>query len=439
MAGSEIRTRIAPSPTGPLHVGTARAALFSELFARQGGGSFILRIEDTDRERSEERYENEIKEGLDWLGIHWDEVFSQSERGELYHTAIQHLLASGAAYQEEGSEAVRIKVEPQEVVFNDLVRGQIKVHTNAWGGDFVIARTPRDPLYHLAVVVDDADMQISHVIRGEDHLSNTPRHILLQRALGYKEPKWAHLPLLLNERGGKLSKRDGEVGLLKYREAGFLPEALLNYLALLGWSPGDDREFYTHDELIKAFSLEGVQKGGAVFSVTKLAAFNKHYLRKLSGQELLERARPYLPPTKVKAIDDAYLIAALSTEQERVSTLGEFGEAIEFFLPGWEGVYPAAMLVWWKSDMEKTQQYLQQLTECLEQFSSEGFTEKTLGDTLLAWVDEKKMGRGDVLWPMRVALTGREHSPGPFEVAAVLGKTETIRRLKNALAKMAGL
>jgi len=439
MAGSEVRTRIAPSPTGPLHVGTARAALFSELFARHHGGSFILRIEDTDRERSEKRYEKEIKEGLSWLGIHWDEAFRQSERGELYHTAVQHLLASGAAYQEEGSEAVRIKIEPQEVVFNDLVRGQVKIHTDAWGGDFVIARTPRDPLYHLAVVVDDAAMQISHVIRGEDHLSNTPKHILLQRALGYKEPKWAHLPLLLNGRGGKLSKRDEETGLLKYREAGFLPEALLNYLALLGWSSGDDREFYTHDELIKAFSLEGVQKGGAVFSVTKLVAFNKHYLRKLPGQELLERARPYLAHTKAKAIDDAYLIAALSTEQERVGTLGEFREAMDFFLPGWKGAYLTTMLVWRKSDMEKTQQYLQQLTECLEQFSSEDFTEKTLEDALLAWVDEKKMGRGDVLWPMRVALTGREYSPGPFEVAAVLGKTETIRRLKNALAKMAGL
>ena len=166
MAGSEVRTRIAPSPTGPLHVGTARAALFSELFARHHGGSFILRIEDTDRERSEKRYEKEIKEGLSWLGIRWDEAFRQSERGELYHAAIQHLLASGKAYQEEGSEAVRIKIEPQEVVFNDLVRGQVKIHTDAWGGDFVIARTPRDPLYHLAVVVDDAAMQISHVIRG---------------------------------------------------------------------------------------------------------------------------------------------------------------------------------------------------------------------------------------------------------------------------------
>ena len=439
MAGSEVRTRIAPSPTGPLHVGTARAALFSELFARHHGGSFILRIEDTDRERSEKRYEKEIKEGLSWLGIRWDEAFRQSERGELYHAAIQHLLASGKAYQEEGSEAVRIKIEPQEVVFNDLVRGQVKIHTDAWGGDFVIARTPRDPLYHLAVVVDDAAMQISHVIRGEDHLSNTPKHILLQRALGYKEPKWAHLPLLLNERGGKLSKRDEETGLLKYREAGFLPEALLNYLALLGWNSGDDREFYTHDELIKAFSLEGVQKGGAVFSVTKLAAFNKHYLRKLPGQELLERARPYLAHTKAKAMDDAYLIAALSTEQERVGTLGEFRKAMDFFLPGWKGVYLTTMLVWRKSDMGKTQQYLQQLIGRLEQFSSEDFTEKTLEDALLAWVDEKKMGRGDVLWPMRVALTGREHSPGPFEVAAVLGKTETIRRLKNALAKMAGL
>ena len=290
-----VRVRMPPSPTGLLHVGTARAALFNELYAHQNKGHFIIRIEDTDQERSRPEYEKEILEGLAWLGLTWDEgpdvgggfgPYRQSERGDIYGRAILKLLESGRAYQIEDSEAIKLKVDPQEVVFEDLIRGRVVIHSDTWGGDFVIARGPSDPVYHLAVVIDDAAQRISHIIRGEDHLTNTARHILLQQALGLATPLYAHLPLLLDEKRRKLSKRRGETSLLSFRDQGYLPEAMLNYLALLGWNPGDNREFFTHAELIELFDLTKVQKGGAIFSVDKLNSFNQHYLRQKSHKQL---------------------------------------------------------------------------------------------------------------------------------------------------------
>lgn len=445
MNKSKIRVRIAPSPTGQIHVGNVRTALFNELFARHEGGKFILRIEDTDKARSTPEYERIILEGLKWVGITWDEgpdiggkfgPYRQSERAELYQKAIEQLLHEEKAYKE--GEAVKLKVEPQEVVFEDLVRGVVKTHSDAWGGDFVIARAIDDPVFHLAVVVDDAAMQISHVIRGEDHLSNTARHILLQRALGYPTPQYAHMPLLLDEQRKKLSKRSGETHLLAYRDMGYLSEAVLNYLAQLGWSPKDDREYLTREELIQAFTLDGIQKAGAIFSLAKLQAMNKHYLRKLSGEEILERTRPYVHFVGVHKVSEDYLIAALTTEQERVATLKELGEAIAFFLPDWPADYTPEILVWKKSDKEKTIELLKQLSRKLEGFSENDFTKETLGKNLMTWIDENKLGRGDTLWPMRVALTGKENSPGPFEAAAVLGKNETVKRIEAALTKLHG-
>ncbi len=438
MEKDKVRTRVAPSPTGPLHVGTARAALFNELFARSHKGSFLLRIEDTDASRSRKEYELSVEEGLKWLGLKWDEkIVRQSERSELYQEAVQRLLATGAAYQEGGDGVVKLKVPPRTIEFFDLIRGRVKIHTDTWGGDFIIARTLAEPLYHLAVVVDDAEMNISHVIRGEDHISNTPKHILLQKALGYSQPQWAHLPLLLNEQRRKLSKRDQEVDLLRYQEEGYLPEALLNYLALLGWSPGDDREFFTHQELIRAFNLNNVQKGGAVFSATKLRSINKHYLKRLSGEELLERIRPHWKnPRAVKSLDRKYLKAALDTERERVSTLGELAAAVSFFMPGWPADYDPLTLVWRKSDKSKTIKLMEALIRKLQQWPPGQFSEKQLKRELLHWIDREKLGRGDVLWPMRVAMTGQENSPGPFEVASVLGKNKSLERLRGALDKL---
>ncbi len=433
---ASIKTRIAPSPTGNLHVGTARSALFNELFARKQGGEFLVRVEDTDKERSKPEYEENIVEGLKWLGLTWDgDIVRQSENLEAHTAALQTLLDADKAYLED--KAIRLRVEPKEISFTDLVRGEVKVHTDGFEGDFVIARAIDDPLYHLAVVVDDHDMAITHVIRGEDHLHNTIKHILIQRALGYEQPEYAHLPLLLDENRKKLSKRAGETNLLAFRDMGYLPEAMVNYLALLGWNPGDDREIFSHEELIKEFSLEKVQKGGAIFSIEKLQSVNKHYIKELSSEELLKQAQPFLEKAGVEISDEEYMKQALATEQDRVATLAELPEAIGFFLPGWEADYDPGILVWRKSDADTTRELLTKLTQKIEMLEENEFIAERLEEVLMAWIDEHELGRGDTLWPMRVALTGREHSPGPFEVAAVLGRDETLKRLEIAEGKLA--
>lgn len=466
MSDTPIRVRIAPSPTGNLHVGTARAALFNELFARNHGGAFVIRIEDTDAERSKVEYEQTIMEGFSWLGITWDEgpdvggpyaPYRQSERKEHHTKALEKLLADGHAYrcycapkEKSGGEVhtckcpdisehdsttrfvIRLKVEPQEISFTDDIRGEVTVHTNSFGGDFVIARSIDDPLFHLAVVVDDADMKITHVIRGEDHLHNTIKHILIQRACGYTQPQYAHLPLLLDEQRRKLSKRAGETNLLAYRDMGYLPEAMLNYLALLGWGAKDNQEIFSHEELIDAFSLATVQKGGAIFSLQKLQSINKHYIRQLSPEELLTRTMPYLTQAGINTSNEAHIMAALTTEQERVATLSELPGAIAFFLPTWNATYEPQMLVWKKSTPERTKELLELLRDKLEAIPGDQYTPDFLQDLLMAWIDEKDLGRGDTLWPLRIALTGQEKSPGPFEVAAVLGKDVTLERIDIA-------
>lgn len=436
MAQQKVRVRMAPSPTGNLHVGTARAALFNELFARSQGGVFILRIEDTDRARSKPEFEKNILEGLKWLSLTWNEgPFRQSEREEIYKKELERLLAEGKAYKKAGEEAIRLKIEPQEVVFSDVVRGPVKTHTDSFGGDFVVARSAKDPLYHLAVVVDDAKMEITHVIRGEDHLSNTARQILLQRALGYATPIYAHVPLLVDAKRRKLSKRAGDTDLLSYRTKGYLPEAMLNYLALLGWNPKTDQEFFTHDELIRVFSLEGIQKGSAVFSLIKLNNMNQHYIRQLAPDQLFERVKPFLEKAGMDISNATWLTAALATEQPRVVTLAELPEAIRFFLPDGPGDYPVERLIWKKSALAETKRCLELVLKKLQEFEDD-FSAKVLQKKLLAWIDTEKLGRGEVLWPLRVALTGHEHSPGPFEVASVLGRSETVRRVNAALVKI---
>lgn len=445
MESETIRTRIAPSPTGNLHVGTARTALFNELFAKKNGGQFIIRIEDTDQERSLPEYEKSILDGLKWMGLSWDEgpdiggeygPYRQSERKTIHTEAIKRLLESGHAYQVEDGEAIKLKVKADTIVFNDLIRGEVKVHTDSWGGDFVIARNINDPVFHLAVVVDDAEQKITHVIRGEDHLVNTARHILLQRALGYRTPEYAHLPLLLDEQRKKLSKRSGETNLLAWREAGYLPEALLNYLVLLGWNGGDDKEFFTHEELYEQFTIKGIQKGGAIFSEKKLQAVNKHYIRQLTASDLLEYAKPWLSQGGYPIDDIEYWQKAVALEQERVATLSELVHALDFFRTDWDGNYPAERLVWRKSDLKATDQYIVSLADKLAEINENDFTENGLTESIMTWLDGQQWGRGDVLWPMRVALTGRENSPGPFEVAAVLGKRETLERLSKAHDKI---
>lgn len=465
------RTRIAPSPTGNLHVGTARAALFNELFARKAGGRFIIRLEDTDPARSKPEYEQNILEGFKWLGLQWDEgpdiggaysPYRQSERIPEHQQALKALLEQKKAYfcdcppRKESDNSrhecscpekniaegvIRLKVAPADISFTDLIRGEVSVHTDSFGGDFVIARALDNPLFHLAVVVDDAGMQISHVIRGEDHLPNTIKHILLQAALGYPRPHYAHLPLLLDEHRRKLSKRRNETSLLAYRAMGILPEAMLNYLALRGWSPKNDQEIFSHQELISHFSLGGVQKAGAIFSLTKLLSVNKHYISQLPAAELLRRLQEYLPSSGADGdyrglTPEAYWLEAIKTEAPRVSTLKELLNAMYFFRPEWPGDYAANILIWKKSDHGKTVVILDKLITKIKSIADEDFNAPALQTNLLQWIDEDSLGRGDTLWPLRVALTGQATSPGPFEVAGVLGKAETLARLAAARDKL---
>lgn len=289
----KIIVRFAPSPTGPLHIGVARTALFNYIFAKQNGGQFILRIEDTDKERSKPEYEEDIRDGLAWLGIVPDAVYRQSERTEIYQKHLNVLIKKGAAYvsreKKKGGEGeievVRFKNPNKRVAFQDIVRGEVSFDTTELK-DFVIARSITEPLYHLAVVVDDFEMSITHIIRGEDHISNTPRQILIQETLGFPRPTYAHLPLILAQDRSKLSKRKhGEmVSLAHYRTIGTLPEAMVNFLALLGWHPSasDASEVLSFDDLVAQFRLERVQKGGAVLDANKLNWLNRQYLKKQS-------------------------------------------------------------------------------------------------------------------------------------------------------------
>ncbi len=441
--GETVRTRIAPSPTGHLHIGTARTALFNELYARQHNGQFIVRIEDTDKARSQAEYETDLLSGLSWLGLTWDEgpdiggnfkPYRQSERQQKYKEALEKLLSANKAYEDDG--AIKLTVDQDEVVYQDLIRGEVKTPTKAWGGDFVIARSLDDPVFHLAVVVDDAAMDITHVIRGEDHVSNTARHILLQRALGLGTPQYAHIPLLLDVKRKKLSKRDGNGSLLSYRDLGYLPEAMLNYLALLGWNPGTSQELFNHEDLVAIFSLEKVQKGGAVFSMDKLTSLNKLYIRQLSRDKMFTLAQPFLEAANYDVHNEVYWKNIVALEQERIGKFSELTDALSYFRPDWAAEYSSDLLIWKKNDYAATLKILKKILAFLEKLANSDFELEILEKKLLNWIDESKLGRGDTLWPMRVALTGRDKSPGPFEVAAILGKNVTLQRINQAVDKL---
>src|SRR5919106_1452303 len=368
-----VRVRMAPSPTGPLHIGTARTSLYNYLFARHVGGAYVLRIEDTDVARNTVEHERDIIDNLHWLGISWDEgpqvaggddigphgPYRQSQRMELYAREAQRLIESGAAYrcwctpeeleavrreqesrreaprynrrclnltdadraafEAEGRKAaVRFKVEPEMIRFDDLIRGEV-AFDNALLGDFVIVRNDGMPLYHFTVVVDDEAMQVSHVIRGEDHLSNTPKHIALIRALGYREPVFGHIPLILNPDRSKMSKRKSQTAISDYREQGYLPEALVNFLAFLGWSPGTEEEIFSLDELAARFELHKVHKGGAIFDRDRLDYLNGVYIRSLTDEGLALRLRPFVP----ESMDDEDLVRIVPLVKERLGRVGD--------------------------------------------------------------------------------------------------------------------
>jgi len=467
------RVRFAPSPTGPFHVGAARSALFNYLFAQKYQGDFILRIEDTDLKRSKTKYEEDIINSLKWLGLKWDEFYRQSERTKNYEKYLKKLLDSGKAYYDE---IIWFKTpKNKKIVFNDLIRGKVEFDSGLLG-DISIAKDLKTPLYNFAVVIDDYEMKINYVIRGEDHISNTPKQILIYEALGLPVPQFAHLPLILGPDRTKLSKRHGVVSTTDYRKEGYLPEALINFLALLGWSAQDkssnenfrNEEIFTLKRLIKEFSLGKIQKGGAIFNIEKLDWFNGYYIRQKSLEELVSLCLPYLiganlikpifinkqyPPAFGGYLpEQRYLVAKtkenislnklkkiVSLEQKRMKKLSEIGELTEYFFK--EPKYKITLLKWKNAVKKETQNALDKLEQILLRIEEKDFTIKNLKLTLMPEAEkfsaygrptEGRKDRGYLLWPLRVALTGREKSPGPFEVAEILGKNKILKRIKYA-------
>jgi len=463
----QVRVRFAPSPTGLFHVGNARTALFTYLFAKKNQGSFILRIEDTDKERSTTEFEKDILENLKWLGLNWDEgPYRQSERLEIYEKYIKKLLAENKAYycfcsqdelearrQEQLSRGeapkyssaccnlskedieknlkenkpfvIRFKVEPKKVKFNDIIRGELEFDMGL-AGDIVIAKDLQYPLFALAGAIDDFEMKISHVIRGEDHLSNTPKQILLQEALGFTRPEYAHLPMILGEDRTKLSKRHGAVAVSEYRVQGYLPEALVNFMAFLGWNPGDEREIYSLASLTKEFSLEKVQKGGAVFNIKRLDFLNGFYIRHRSPEKLAELCLPYLD----KTTDIKYLQKIISIYQERLKKLSEIKELAGFFFE--EVKYDRGLLKWKDMQDKEIKQSLEKSEKILKKMKNENWNKENLENILIKEA-EKESDRGRVLWPLRAALTGQKASAGPFDVADILGREKTLARIRQAI------
>lgn len=436
-----VVTRIPPSPTGTLHVGTARTALYNLLFAKQHGGKVFLRMEDTDKERSKREFEQNLVDGLTWLGITWDnaELYRQSEQTELYKTHLEQLIARGAAYlskedatEGKRSEVIRFKNPNKVITFTDLVRGDITFDTTELG-DFVIAKALDEPLYHLAVVVDDITMGVTHVIRGEDHISNTPRQILILEALGAERPQYAHIPLLLGEDRSKLSKRHGAKSINELKEEGYIAEAVLNYLALLGWNPGDDREFFTLNELVQAFSLSNVQKGGAIFTEAKLRWFNREYLKQQPQTEVLNAIK-----ARIEAFGASKQLARSLTPLlfDRIDILSDVDTVLEsgefdFFFGA--PTYEVHGLLWKKSEsLDEMRTHLLKVRELIEPIDS--FTLESIKDAV--WSYASDVGRGNVLWPFRFALSGQEKSPDPFEIAEILGKEETLARIDTAVARI---
>lgn len=454
-----IKTRIAPSPTGKLHIGTARSALFNYLFAKKQKGIFVLRIEDTDKTRSKKEFEDDIVNGLRWLGITWDEFYRQSERMGVYKKYIEKLLEEGSAFycshsQEETKgkvhfcedrEQKKLKVKSEklkvirfktpldrEIEFEDIVRGKVKFNTNEVG-DFSFAKSVEEPLYNLAVVIDDYEMGITHIIRGEDHISNTPKQILLQQALGFLTPSYAHLPLVLGPDKKKLSKRHGATSLDEFRVQGYLSETLVNMLAFLGWNPGDEREFFTIKELIEEFSLERIKKGGAIFNIERFNFLNQHYIKTLPLEYITKQAKELFldlyGEDAIKNTQKFRKIVALG--KERSKTMKELAQSVDFIfiLPS----YPPELLSWNGQEKEGIKKNLSLSAYLIEKIPLERYTKDELEQVFFSSIQKEE--RGLVLWPLRVSLCGKKISPGPFEIAEVLGKDETLKRIHYAIEK----
>jgi len=423
-----IRTRFAPSPTGNLHIGGVRTALFSYLYARNSQGKFLLRIEDTDRERSRPEFERDILNSLEWLGLSWDEpVVYQSRRLERYRELAGVLIARDLAYEEtvEGRLAVKFKMPARQFKFQDAVRGEVAFDSSLFG-DLVILKSDGYPTYHFACVVDDHDMEISHVIRGEDHLSNTPRQVLIFEALGWRPPKYAHLPLILGPDGVPLSKRHGITSLSAYRQEGFLPEAVLNYLALLGWGSDSNQEFFSIENLIKKFSLKRITKSGARFNREKMEWVNAQHLKNLGEAEFLKQLSAYYPKDAARFPDAVWKRFAL-LYKTRLKTFRDLKEQADYFFAEELGYDENAFKPFFANDQLKG--YLEawiQKAKQLADFSDAAQIEQMTRATAEGCGVQAK----DLIHPLRFSVTAKTVSPGLFEVMQVLGKDVCLKRVQ---------
>ncbi|MFH1171494.1 MAG: glutamate--tRNA ligase [bacterium] len=481
----QIRTRFAPSPTGKLHVGGLRTALFSWLYARKHKGRFILRIEDTDQARFVPGSVEQITEALRWTGLTYDEgpdiggpygPYIQSERLASYRDHADMLVKNEKAYycfctperlqtlresqaakklppqydrhcrglkpeevaqlvKQKTPYVIRLKLPEQgSVVVEDLIRGNVTFAYETLD-DSVLLKSDGYPTYHLAVVVDDHLMEITHVLRAEEWLPSTPKHLFLYEAFDWVPPTFAHLPIILSPSGGKMSKRAGATAVLEYRSLGYLPEALINFLALLGWNPKTDRERFTLEELAEVFTLEGVQKSGAVFDQQKLDHLNGQYLRSLSPAALLARSGDFGRPFHDHFGDRAE--AAVTLVQDRCVTFGDLKKHGAFLL-----AYPAydtLLLIPKKGSAASTVTILEHLVKCLTNIEEDDFISGNLKEKILQYVHERRWTNAESLWPLRVAVSGQHDSPGVFDILSVLGKQESILRVTKATHALAGL
>jgi nondiscriminating glutamyl-tRNA synthetase len=492
------RVRIAPSPTGPLHIGTARTALYNFLYARRTGGTFVLRMEDTDVARSTVAFEQDILDNLHWLGIEWDEgpdsaggtdrgpfaPYRQMQRRERYDEAATGLLSRDEAYpcyctpeeldadrkaQEAAHEApryvgrcanltseeraareadgrrgaLRFRVPAGKIAWQDLVRGEVEIDTANIGGDFVIVRSDGTPLYHFVVVVDDAAMEMTHIVRGEDHISNTPKHILLFRALGHEVPQFAHLPLILNPDRTKMSKRKSQTAIADYRAQGFVPEAMVNFLSLLGWSTGTEEEILGLDEIAGRFELADVHKGGAVFDKDRLEWLNGQWIRKLEPEDLIERLLPFLEADRAAGRIDRVpsaeeLRPLIPIIQERLPTLGAIGELVGFLWQDRVAIDPA-MVVPKRWDAATTITGLRAAREVIASTGELTFEADELEPPMRALAEANGWKAGDLFMVLRVAATGRTATPPLFDSLVALGRERVLERVDAAISTLAPL
>jgi len=437
------RLRFAPSPTGYLHVGGARTALFNWLYARRHGGAFVLRIEDTDVERSSDEMVSGILDGLRWLGLDWDEgpevdgphaPYFQSQRLDKYRKAAHHLLTQGHALEDDG--AIRFKVPPGKTTFVDQVHGPIEFD-NEHIESFVILRSDGHPTYHLSVVVDDIDMAITHVVRGDDHISNTPKQLLLYQACGASPPAFAHVPLIMGPDKKRLSKRHGATSVMEYERQGYIPEGMVNFLSLLGWSPGTDEELLTIKELTERFTLEGISGGNAVFNTEKLDWVNHQHLLRLPDEELLTRLVPRLQAAglwrqSLTGEEFPWMRQVLALLRPRAKTLQDYVEGARPFLAD-----PASY------DAEAVAKHLKgpdvprHLEALRDEFSRAPFDEASLEQHLRQLADQRGVKAGAMIHATRIATTGRMVSPGLFEMLVLLGRERVLERINRLIEFLA--